>query len=143
MRFKEYNTENAPHVQEPKKNKKCTISFRDSGKFILSKSLYEDMGKPTGILILQDAEYPTDFYLKASSDPRAFPLQPHAQNQFAITSNTMAKIMAAALKLPPPYSARFRVTKTAITHEDKGPSQKNQDVYCINTKSPITKKQKQ
>ena len=120
MRFKEYNTENAPHVQEPKKNKKCTISFRDSGKFILSKSLYEDMGKPTGILILQDAEYPTDFYLKASSDPRAFPLQPHAQNQFAITSNTMAKIMAAALKLPPPTALGFALRKPQLRTKIKG-----------------------
>ena len=128
MQLKTYNTKNAPHKMEKKQNKRLTFSFRSSGLFILGRILHEKMGKPAGIVILQDVQYPADFYFKASSDPMAFHLKAGAHNQVTMRSNTMADIMAKELKITPPYTVRFKVTE------------KEDGLYCIGTKQPIVKK---
>lgn len=111
MNFKTYNTLNAPHKEAPKVSKRLTLSIKSSGLFILGRILYEKMGKPAGIVILQDSQYPTDFYLKASKDPTAFQLKPGSRNQVRMTSNTMAGIIADALKITPPYTVHFKVNE--------------------------------
>ncbi len=103
MSMKTYNAQNAPHKVAPKVNRRLTISFNDKGRFIISRTLYETMGKPSGVLILQDSQYPSDFYLRPSGDPMAFQLKTGSRNQFYFKSNTMAGIMAEAINvLPPP-----------------------------------------
>lgn len=62
MSMKTYNAQNAPHKVAPRVNRRLTISFNDKGRFIISQTLYETMGKPSGVLILQDSQYPSDFY---------------------------------------------------------------------------------
>jgi len=111
MNFKTYNTLNAPHKEAPKVSKRLTLSIKSSGLFILGRILYEKMGKPAGIVILQDSQYPTDFYLKASKDPTAFQLKPGSRNQVRMMSNTMAGIIADALKITPPYTVHFKVNE--------------------------------
>lgn len=111
MNFKTYNTLNAPHKEAPKVSKRLTLSIKSSGLFILGRILYEKMGKPAGIVILQDSQYPTDFYLKASKDPTAFQLKPGSRNQVRMMSNTMAGIIASALKITPPYTVHFKVNE--------------------------------
>lgn len=128
MNFKTYNLLNAPHKVEKKQNKRLTFSFKSTGLFIIGSILHEKMGKPAGIVILQDTQYPADFYLKASKDPAAFPIKAGAHNQVTFQSNTMADIIARELKLTPPYRVRFKVKEM----ED--------GLYCIGTKQPIVKK---
>lgn len=128
MNFKTYNTQNAPHNVEKKQNKRLTLSVKNTGLFIMGRILHEKMGKPAGIVILQDTQYPADFYIKASKDPMAFKLKAGPRNQVTMRSNTMADIMARELKLTPPYTVRFKVTE------------KEDGLYCIGTKQPIVKK---
>ena len=131
MSMKTYNAQNAPHKVAPKVNRRLTISFNDKGRFIISRTLYETMGKPSGVLILQDSQYPSDFYLRPSGDPMAFQLKPGSRNQFFFKSNTMAGIMAEALNvLPPPYTLKFRVLE------------KEDGLFSIGTLKPISKSSK-
>lgn len=102
MNLKTYNAQNAPHKVAPKVNKRLTFSFNDKGKFIIGRTLFEKMGKPAAVVVLQDTQYPTDFYLRASKDPMAFPLKPGSRNQFCFMSNTLAGVMAESLHLAPP-----------------------------------------
>ena len=128
MNLKTYTQQNAPHKVEPKANKRLSLSVKSTGLFILGRILYEKMGKPSGIVILQDTQYPTDFYLRASKDPMAFQLKPGSRNQVRMMSNTMAGIMADALKLTPPYTVHFKVTE------------KEDGLYCIAVLQPKLKK---
>lgn len=128
MNFKTYNLQNAPHKVEKKQNKRLSFSFNNHGRFILGSILHEKMGKPAGIVILQDTQYPSDFYLRASTDPAAFRLKAGAHNQVTFRSNTMAGIISKELKLTPPYSVRFKV------------AEKEDGLYAIATKQPIIKK---
>ncbi|MBQ3439176.1 MAG: hypothetical protein IJG35_04260 [Bacteroidales bacterium] len=102
MQLKTYNAQNAPHKVASKVNQKLRFSFNSKGRFILGRILYEKMGKPSGIVVLQDSQYPSDFYLRASKDPMAFKLKTGQCNQFCFESNTLAGIMAEALHLTPP-----------------------------------------
>lgn len=102
MNFKTYNAQNAPHKVAPKMNQRLTFSFNDKGKFTVGRILYEKMGKPAGVVVLQDSQYPSDFYIRASKDPMAFPLKAGSRNQFYFKSNTLAGVMAEAIHLPPP-----------------------------------------
>ena len=128
MQLKTYNTQNAPHKEEKKQNRRLTLSVKSTGLFIMGRTLHEKMGKPSGIVILQDTQYPADFYIRASSDPMAFRLKAGAHNQVTMRSNTMAGIMGKELKIAPPYTVRFKVTE------------KEDGLYCIGTKQPIVKK---
>lgn len=102
MNLKTYNAQNAPHKVAPKVNQKLRFTFNSKGRFTLGRILYEKMGKPSGIVVLQDRQYPSDFYLQASKDPMAFHLKEGPNNQLYFHSNTLADIMAAALKITPP-----------------------------------------
>lgn len=102
MQLKTYNTQNAPHKEEKKQNRRLTLSVKSTGLFIIGRILHEKMGKPSGIVVLQDTQYPADFYIKASSDPMAFRLKAGARNQVTMRTNTMADIMAKELKIAPP-----------------------------------------
>lgn len=66
MQLKTYNAQNAPHKVAPKVNRNLRFSFNSKGRFTLGRILYEKMGKPSGIVVLQDRQYPSDFYLQAS-----------------------------------------------------------------------------
>lgn len=101
MQLKTYNAQNAPHKVAPKVNQNLRFSFNSKGRFTLGRILYEKMGKPSGIVVLQDSQYPSDFYLRASKDPMAFQLKEGRKNQLYFNSNTLAEIVAAALKLTP------------------------------------------
>lgn len=102
MNLKTYNAQNAPHKVAPKVNRRLTFSFNDKGRFTLGRILYETMGKPAGVEVLQDTQYPTDFYFKASKNPAAFLIKPGSKNQFCFMSNTLAGIIADAIHLPTP-----------------------------------------
>lgn len=102
MNLKTYNAQNAPHKVAPKVNRRLTFSFNDKGRFALGRILYETMGKPSGVVVLQDSQYPSDFYLRSSTEPMAFQLKPGSKNQFCFKSNTLAGIMADALHVTPP-----------------------------------------
>lgn len=102
MQLKTYNAQNAPHKVAPKVNQNLRFSFNSKGRFTLGRILYEKMGKPSGIVVLQDRQYPSDFYLQASKDPMAFQLKEGQKNQLYFNSNTLADIVAAALGLTPP-----------------------------------------
>ena len=97
MQLKTYNAQNAPHKVAPKVNRRLTFSFNDKGRFTLGRILYETMGKPSGVVVLQDSQYPSDFYLRSSTEPMAFLLKPGSKNQFCFKSNTLAGIMAEEL----------------------------------------------
>lgn len=131
MNLKTYNNQNAPHKVAPKVSKKMTCSFNSQGRFILGRTLYERMGKPAGVEVLQDTQYPTDFYFKASKNPAAFLIKPGSKNQFCFKSNTLAGIIADAIHLPtPPYVVRFKVTE------------KEDGLFCIGTRLPAVKNSK-
>ena len=131
MTLKTYNTQNAPHKVAPKVSKRMTCSFNSFGRFILGRTLYERMGKPTGVEVCQDTQYPSDFYFKASKNPMAFQIKPGSKNQFCFKSNTMAGIIADAISLPtPPYTVRFKVTE------------KEDGLFCIGTRQPAISKAK-
>lgn len=102
MNFKTYNNLNAPHKVEKKQNKRLSLSFNSAGRFVMGRILHETMGKPVGIVILQDTQYPQDFYLKATNDPAGFQVKAGPKNQIVFLSNTMAAIIADALHLTPP-----------------------------------------
>ena len=101
MNFKTYNAQNAPHKVAPKL-KKYNLTFNSSGRFTIGRILFEAMGKPAGVVVLQDTQYPTDFYVKASDDPMAFHLKPAQAGHFIFHSNTLAGIIAGVLKITPP-----------------------------------------
>lgn len=128
MNFKTYNSQNAPHKVEKKQNKRLTFSVKSTGLFILGRILHEKMGKPAGIVVLQDSQYPQDFYLKASKDPLAFQLKAGARNQVTFQSNTLADVIAKELRITPPYKIRFKVKET----ED--------GLFGLCTKQPVIKK---
>lgn len=128
MNFKTYNAQNAPHKVAPKQNKRFSVSMRSGGLFILSRTLHEAMGNPGGIVILQDTQYPADFYIRASGEPQAFKLSPGAHNQVTFRSNTMAGVIAETLHLTPPYRVKFPVAL------------KEDGLYCICTKQAVIKK---
>lgn len=128
MNFKTYNLQNAPHKVEKKQNKRLTFSFKSTGLFIIGSILHEKMGKPAGIVVLQDSQYPQDFYLKASKDPQAFKLKTRAHNQVTFQSNTLSGIIAKELGITPPYRVRFKVKEM----ED--------GLFSVGTKQPIIKK---
>lgn len=127
MNLKTYNLQNAPHKVAKKVNKRLSFRFNDKGKFIIGRILYEKMGKPANVVILQDTQYPTDFYIQASKTPMAFPLKNGSRNQVFFNSNTMAGIIAEAIHLTPPYSVKFMVTE------------KEDGLFCIGTRKPIIK----
>ena len=102
MNLKTYNAQNAPHKVAPKSSRRLSISFNDKGRFLICRTLYETMGKPSGVVILQDSQYPSDFYIRPSRDPIAFQLKNGSRNQFYFKSNTLAGIMAEAIHVPPP-----------------------------------------
>ena len=131
MNFKTYNSQNAPHRVEKKQNKRLTFSFKSTGLFILGRILHEKMGKPAGILILQDTQYPQDFYLKASKDPQAFQLKAGAHNQMTFQSNTLSGIIAEALHFTPPYRVSFKVKEI------------ENGIFSIGTRQPVIKKKSQ
>lgn len=128
MNFKTYNLQNAPHKVEKKQNKRLAFSFKSSGLFIIGRILHEKMGNPSSIVILQDLQYPQDFYLKASKDPQAFKLKAGAHNQVTFQSNTLAGVIAEALHFTPPYRVHFKVKEM----ED--------GLFSIGTKQPVLKK---
>ena len=130
MNFKTYNAQNAPHKMAPKVNQRLTFSFNDKGKFTIGRILYEKMGKPAGVVVLQDSQYPSDFYIRASKDPMAFPLKVGSRNQFYFKSNTLAGVMAEAIHLPPPSTVKFKVLE------------KEDGLFCIGTRKPIMKASK-
>ena len=126
MNLKTYNAQNAPHKVAPK-HKKYQLTVNSTGRFTIGRRLFEVMGKPAGVVILQDTQYPTDFYVKASDDPMAFHLKEAQRNHFIFHSNTLAGIIASALKITPPYSVKFIVTE------------KEDGLYCLGTRKPIIK----
>lgn len=130
MQLKTYNAQNAPHKVAPKVNQNLRFSFNSKGRFTLGRILYEKMGKPSGIVVLQDRQYPSDFYLQASKDPMAFQLKEGQKNQLYFNSNTLADIAAAALGLTPPYSLKFKVLE------------KEDGLFSIGTLKPISKSSK-
>lgn len=130
MQLKTYNAQNAPHKVAPKVNQNLRFSFNSKGRFTLGRILYEKMGKPSGIVVLQDSQYPSDFYLRASKDPMAFQLKEGQKNQLYFNSNTLAEIVATALKLTPPYSLKFKVLE------------KEDGLFSIGTLKPISKSSK-
>lgn len=130
MNLKTYNAQNAPHKVAPKVNQNLRFSFNSKGRFTLGRILYEKMGKPSGIVVLQDRQYPSDFYLQASKDPMAFQLKEGQKNQLYFNSNTLADIVAAALGLTPPYSLKFKVLE------------KEDGLFSIGTLKPISKSSK-
>ena len=127
MNLKTYNAQNAPHKVTPKHKKRYHFTFNSTGRFTIGRILFEAMGKPAGVVILQDTQYPTDFYVKASNDPLAFHLKEAQHGQFIFRSNTMADIVAGALKITPPYSVKFVITE------------KEDGLYCLGTRKPIIK----
>lgn len=130
MNLKTYNAQNAPHKVAPKVNRRLTFSFNDKGRFTLGRILYETMGKPSGVVVLQDSQYPSDFYLRSSTEPMAFLLKPGSKNQFCFKSNTLAGIMADALHFTPPYTLKFKVLE------------KEDGLFCIGTRKPTVKSPK-
>ena len=130
MNLKTYNAQNAPHKVAPKVNQKLRFTFNSKGRFTLGLILYEKMGKPSGIVVLQDSQYPSDFYLRASKDPMAFQVKAGSKNQFCFYSNTLADIMAAALNFTPPYQLKFKVLE------------KEDGLFSIGTRKPIIAKPK-
>ena len=130
MNLKTYNAQNAPHKVAPKVNQNLRFSFNSKGRFTLGRILYEKMGKPSGIVVLQDRQYPSDFYLQASKDPMAFQLKEGQKNQLYFNSNTLADIVAAALKITPHYSLKFKVLE------------KEDGLFSIGTLKPISKSSK-
>lgn len=108
MNLKTYNAQNAPHVVPRKESKQFVFSFNDKGRFIIGRTLFEKMGKPGAVVVLQDTQYPSDFYLKASKDPMAFPMKAGSRNQFIFKSNTLAGIMAEAIHLTPPLCGEIQ-----------------------------------
>lgn len=128
MNLKTYNAQNAPHKVAKKVNNRLTFSFNSKGRFTIGRILYEKMGKPAAVVVCQDTQYPTDFYIRSSKDPMAFQMKPGSKNQFCFNSNTLAGIIAEAIKLtPPPYTVKFKVTES----ED--------GLFCIGTRKPIMK----
>ena len=128
MNLKTYNAQNAPHVVPRKESKRLAFSFNDKGRFIIGRTLFEKMGKPGAVVVLQDNQYPSDFYLRASKDPMAFPMKAGSRNQFIFKSNTLAGIIAEAIHLTPPYALKFKVLE------------KEDGLFCIGTRKPIVKK---
>lgn len=128
MNLKTYNAQNAPHKVAPKVNRRLTFSFNDKGKFTIGRILYEKMGSPAGVVVLQDTQYPSDFYLRVSKDPMAFLLKNGSKNQFIFKSNTLAGIMAGAIHITPPYTLKFNVLE------------KEDGLFCIGTRKPVVKK---
>ena len=102
MNLKTYNAQNAPHKVAKKVNNRLTFSFNSKGRFNIGRILYEKMGKPAAVVVCQDTQYPTDFYIRSSKDPMAFQMKPGPKNQFCFNSNTLAGIIAEAIKLTPP-----------------------------------------
>ena len=102
MNLKTYNAQNAPHKVAKKENNRLTFSFNNKGRFTIGRILYEKMGKPAAVVVCQDTQYPTDFYIRASKDPMAFQMKPGSRNKFCFNSNTLAGIIAEAIKLTPP-----------------------------------------
>ena len=128
MNFKTYNAQNAPHKVAKKVNSRLTFSFNSKGRFSIGRILYEKMGKPSSVVVCQDTQYPTDFYLRSSKDPMAFHVKAGSKNQFCFNSNTLAGIIAGEIKLTPPYSVKFKVTEA------------EEGLFCIGTRKPILKK---
>lgn len=95
IKFKTFTLANAPHKEELRQNQNFKVLVKHTGRIILSKSLYEAMGRPEKLVVLQDSQYPKDFYLKSSQDVQAFPVKAFAKNQYAILSNTLSNIIAS------------------------------------------------
>ena len=101
MSFKVYNAGNMPHESVKKMSRKYTLSMRHTGRFCVNKNLVRAMSNPPGLVVLQDTQYPTDFYLKPSSNPDAFQLSKTGKG-VVFLSNTMASTIAETLSLTPP-----------------------------------------
>lgn len=128
MNLKTYNAQNAPHKVEPKQDKNLRFTFNSAGRFTIGFHLYQKMGKPAAVVVLQDTQYPTDFYLRASKDPMAFGLKPAQKNQMIFKSNTLAGVIADALKITPPYSVKFKVVE------------KEDGLFALGTRNPAISK---
>ena len=123
MSFKVYNAGNMPHESVKKMSRKYTLSMRHTGRFCVNKNLVRAMSNPPGLVVLQDTQYPTDFYLKPSSNPDAFQLSKTGKG-VVFLSNTMASTIAETLSLTPPYSVVFKVVK------------KEDGLFAINVRNP-------
>lgn len=101
IKFKTFTLANAPHVVAPRQSLRNTVLVKHTGQIILSKGLYAAMGKPEKIEVLQDCQYPKDFYFRSSKDPLAFRVEASPKGQYSILSSTMSDIIAK----PQGYSA--------------------------------------
>ena len=128
MNLKTFNAQNAPHKVAPKVNRKLTFSFNSAGKFTIGRILHAKMGNPERVVILQDTQYPTDFYIRSSKDPMAFPVKAGSKNQFNFKSNTLASIISDALKITPPYTVKFKVEEKA------------DGLFALGTRKPVVTK---
>ena len=119
MRLITYTTKNAPHIKPEKKNAaKAFMIFRNSGAIQLNSALTKLLNIQEGarIALLQDAQYPSDWYVSLSDKPDGFKVTMLKTKGCTIMSNQLVGLVLASTSASedastPPKSFKIEVER--------------------------------
>lgn len=108
MKLITFTTKNAPHQAQPRRSSQPWIIFRKSGFIQMNMALVQQLRIVDGdrVVLYQDADYPSDWYISRSSNPAAFRVT-LSKTRGSIQSNQLVGLVAAAIGIsksttPPP-----------------------------------------
>lgn len=98
MPLKIYNAENAPHTAGLSYGGRPFISFTFKGAFHLSKRACQMLRVKAGdrIVFLQDEQYPTDWYVRSTTETAGFLLENKGRNVVGFSSSTLSGAIASS-----------------------------------------------
>lgn len=114
MKLIPFTTKNAPHQAQPRRSSQPWIIFRKSGIIQMNMALVQQLRIVDGdrVVLYQDADYPSDWYISRSSNPAAFRVTLF-KTRGSIQSNQLVGLVAAAIGInkstTPPQNFRIPV----------------------------------
>lgn len=112
MRFNTFNSVNAPHVPN-RMSGAATLNMTINGGFSLSSKaqVLLDLKEGDKVVFLQDADYPTDWYIKKTTDKEGFVLRKTGLKTLSFKSSSLVTFIAkASLKTSAFSSVLFTLT---------------------------------
>lgn len=105
MQFKVYNSENTPHLGVRKSSGHVRMRFQRNGKITLSRKLVSLVNARKGILLLEDKQYPGDFYITSEESSHSYKLHgPNKRGEMYIECDTLVGVLGSKLGMKAPYS---------------------------------------
>lgn len=112
MRFNTYNAVSAPHTPN-RTSGAATLNMTINGSFSLSSKaqVLLDLKEGDKVVFLQDADYPTDWYIKKTTDKDGFVLRKTGLKIISFKSSSLVTFIAkASLKTTAFSSVLFTLT---------------------------------